>query len=105
MGSVQRAMNTLIFTLGGSIGALSKGLSKKGKKPSADKEEKSETEKVGNSLGFTTDLSSDEATQRAFESANNAIVQKYNANLQRKNRIDDIARRTKREGKDVGGGK
>lgn len=74
MGEIQRAMNTLVASLSGAAAAGSK-LGKKLKKPEA----KQPQTEVGSSMGFTTELSSDEAAKRAFSAATNKINEKFRA--------------------------
>lgn len=91
---VQRAMNILTSTISGGLIALSKG-KKPEKKPETNE---SETGDVLSSLAYTTDLSADEAVQKAFDSANQAIEQKYKARERRRTRLSSISNVMKNEG-------
>lgn len=74
MGEIQRALNVLVGTMSGGIATVA-GLGKKMFKDIKNQKPIIDTE-VGSSANFTTKLSSDEAAQKAFKSANEMVLQK-----------------------------
>lgn len=81
---IQRALNVLGSTLVGGALALSKGLGKQqDKSTKKEKTKKAKSESFNpNSLNYLTQsniLSSDEAAERAYAMANNAILEKARA--------------------------